>query len=127
MLVGATIDTEADMEAAARVIGERFGCSVLVKGGHGLADASDVLFRHGGFRWYRGRRISNPNTHGTGCTLSSAIAANLAKGFGQTSPCCAPRATSVARWPPCWTWARAPAMNHAFDISSKYMLEAPQA
>jgi len=74
------IRSEADMEAAARAISERYGCAVLCKGGHSLSDANDVLFADGALRWFRGRRIDNPNTHGTGCTLSSAIAANLAKG-----------------------------------------------
>ena len=46
-----------------------------------MNDANDLLYRDGGYRWFNGRRIDNPNTHGTGCTLSSAIASNLAKGF----------------------------------------------
>lgn len=75
-----SIRSEEDMETAARAIGEHFGCAVLCKGGHSLSDANDVLFANGALRWFRGRRIDNPNTHGTGCTLSSAIAANLAKG-----------------------------------------------
>ena len=57
VLADMSIDTEQDMEAAARAIGDRLGCAVLVKGGHSLADASDVLYRDGGFRWYRGARI----------------------------------------------------------------------
>ena len=80
VLSGLSIRSEEDMESAARAIGERFGCAVLCKGGHSLSDANDVLFANGALRWFRGRRIDNPNTHGTGCTLSSAIAANLAKG-----------------------------------------------
>ncbi len=71
----------ADMERAAREIGERFGCAVLLKGGHAVNDANDLLYAGGALRWFYGKRIDNPNTHGTGCTLSSAIAANLAKGF----------------------------------------------
>ncbi len=79
------ITSEAEMEEAARKIHEEFGCSVLVKGGHNVNDASDFLYGKNEkgeviAKWFRGRRISNPNTHGTGCTLSSAIAANLAKG-----------------------------------------------
>ena len=80
VLAGMPVKSEADMEKAARVIGERYGCAVLCKGGHNLSDANDLLFDDGEARWSRGRRIDNPNTHGTGCTLSSAIAANLAKG-----------------------------------------------
>ena len=58
-----------------------YGCAVLLKGGHNVLDANDLLYASGTIRWFKGKRIQNPNTHGTGCTLSSAIAANLAKGF----------------------------------------------
>lgn len=74
---------EADMRAAAKRIGDECRCAVLCKGGHGGSDsAADVLYRNGEFTRFYGKRIANPNTHGTGCTLSSAIASNLAKGFG---------------------------------------------
>ncbi len=81
VLFGETIASVEDMERAAKAIGERFSCAVLLKGGHKVNDANDLLYEAGGFRWFYGKRIDNPNTHGTGCTLSSAIAANLAKGF----------------------------------------------
>ena len=81
ILSGMTIRNAADMEQAARTISERYGCSVLCKGGHQINDADDLLWRDGAGKWFRGRRINNPNTHGTGCTLSSAIASNLAKGY----------------------------------------------
>ena len=81
LLSGMTISGPADMEAAARSISERYGCAVLCKGGHQINDADDLLWRNGTGKWFRGRRIDNPNTHGTGCTLSSAIASNLAKGY----------------------------------------------
>lgn len=81
ILSGIEIDTPKDMERAARIIGESCGCAVLCKGGHQHSDANDLLYRNGTFRWFYGKRIDNPNTHGTGCTLSSAIAANLAKGM----------------------------------------------
>lgn len=79
------IISEAQMEEAARKIHEEFGCAVLVKGGHNVNDANDFLYGKNPDgtivkKWFRGKRINNPNTHGTGCTLSSAIAANLAKG-----------------------------------------------
>ena len=80
ILSGMTITDAAGMETAARIIHDRYGCAVLCKGGHQINDADDLLWRSGGGKWFRGRRIDNPNTHGTGCTLSSAIAANLAKG-----------------------------------------------
>ena len=81
VLSGLTIHTEQDMETAAKAIGDAHGCAVLLKGGHSVSDANDLLYAQGQMHWFRGRRIDNPNTHGTGCTLSSAIAANLAKGF----------------------------------------------
>lgn len=81
VLSGLTISGPADMEKAAQAIGETYGCAVLCKGGHDLNDANDLLWRNGTCKWFHGRRIDNPNTHGTGCTLSSAIASNLAKGY----------------------------------------------
>ena len=81
LLSGMEIRDEESMEAAAKALADRFGCAVLVKGGHRVNDANDVLCRAGESPvWFRGQRIDNPNTHGTGCTLSSAIASNLAKG-----------------------------------------------
>ena len=81
VLSGMTIPDPAGMERAARAISEQYGCAVLCKGGHQISDADDLLWRNGAGVWFRGRRIQNSNTHGTGCTLSSAIAANLAKGY----------------------------------------------
>jgi hydroxymethylpyrimidine/phosphomethylpyrimidine kinase len=81
VLSGLPIETGADMIAAAKHIGDSFQCAVLLKGGHSLNDANDLLYLDGKLCWFEGKRIDNPNTHGTGCTLSSAIAANLAKGF----------------------------------------------
>ena len=81
ILSGMTISDAAGMEAAAKAISEKYGCAVLCKGGHQINDADDLLWRSGSGKWFRGKRIPNPNTHGTGCTLSSAIAANLAKGY----------------------------------------------
>ena len=71
------------MQEAAELIGTKFNCAVLLKGGHTVNDANDLLYRDSDkkFIWFEGKRINNPNTHGTGCTLSSAIASNLAKGL----------------------------------------------
>lgn len=74
------IEGKEDMVKAAKYIGENNGCSVLLKGGHNINDANDLLYENGRYTWFAGKRIDNPNTHGTGCTLSSAIASNLAKG-----------------------------------------------
>ena len=81
VLSGIKILTSDDMIKAAEIISDEFGCAVLCKGGHSLNDANDLLFENGDYKWFNGRRIDNPNTHGTGCTLSSAIASYLAKGF----------------------------------------------
>ena len=81
ILSGMTIHNKEDIETASRHIGDTYGCSVLLKGGHNINDANDFLYADGIGTWFYGTHIDNPNTHGTGCTLSSAIAANLAKGF----------------------------------------------
>ena len=81
ILSGMTITDATGMEAAAKYISEKYGCAVLCKGGHKVNDADDLLWRDGSGKWFHGKRINNPNTHGTGCTLSSAIASNLAKGY----------------------------------------------
>ena len=75
-------DADAMVQAACS-LSEKYGCSALIKGGHSINDANDVLFKAGAKKeiWFQGERIQNPNTHGTGCTLSSAIASNLAKGM----------------------------------------------
>ena len=80
VITGMQVKTEEDMILAAKRISEQYGCAVLCKGGHQINDANDILYRQGDYKWFRGKRIHNPNTHGTGCTLSSAIASNLAKG-----------------------------------------------
>ena len=126
-LFGARIESEADMEAAARSISGNLGCAVLVKGGHSLNDASDFLFdaATGTGTWFAGKRIANPNTHGTGCTLSSAITSNLAKGF--------PLDQAVSRAKDYISGALAAMldlgagsgpMNHAFNLSGEFAKEA---
>ena len=79
-LCGFSVRSEADMLKAAQAICGGFDCAVLVKGGHSLQGATDLLYNDGSAHWLRGERIENPNTHGTGCTLSSAIACRLAEG-----------------------------------------------
>ncbi len=81
VLTGMSIRTPEEMEQAARQIGEQFDCAVLCKGGHQVNSANDFLWQKSDGCWFYGERIQNPNTHGTGCTLSSAIASNLAKGL----------------------------------------------
>ena len=81
VLTGMKIKSAEDMIKAAEQISKEYDCAVLCKGGHQLNDANDLLFANGSYHWFKGKRIDNPNTHGTGCTLSSAIASNLAKGY----------------------------------------------
>lgn len=81
VLSGRKILSTEDMEWAAAEISRQYDCAVLLKGGHHLNDANDFLYYSGAGKWFMGERIPNPNTHGTGCTLSSAIASNLAKGY----------------------------------------------
>ena len=81
VLADMKITSPADMVTAAEIISKAYHCAVLCKGGHSMNDANDLLYDEKGAHWFRGKRIDNPNTHGTGCTLSSAIACNLAKGL----------------------------------------------
>lgn len=82
ILSGMSISNRSEMERAGIVISKKFGCSVLVKGGHLSDTADDILFENGeASEVFGGVHIDNPNTHGTGCTLSSAIACNLALGY----------------------------------------------
>lgn len=81
VLSGMKIENTDDMLKASRIISENYDCAVLCKGGHSVNDANDLLYSDGSFEWFNGKKIDNPNTHGTGCTLSSAIASNLAKGY----------------------------------------------
>lgn len=78
---GLKIKSKEDMLTAAKMLGDKYGCNVLLKGGHSVCDANDLIYSNDAYTWFESKRISNPNTHGTGCTLSSAIASNLAKGF----------------------------------------------
>lgn len=84
VLTGLKITDAGSMELAARAISNEFHVSVLLKGGHRVEDANDLLYTDGRAQWLKGERIDNSNTHGTGCTLSSAIASNLAKGYDLT-------------------------------------------
>ena len=81
ILAQVSIEKEADMIKAAEIISNQYGCAVLCKGGHSINDANDLLYWNHKYRWLIGERINNPNTHGTGCTLSSAITSGLAKGM----------------------------------------------
>ena len=121
VLSGLSIETKEDMIIAAKHIGDNYHCAVLLKGGHSINDANDLLYANGELHWFEGKRIDNPNTHGTGCTLSSAIASNLAKGYTL--------AESVHKAKDYVSGALAAMldlgegsgpMNHAFDLQGEY-------
>jgi len=118
------IKDKDDMHKAAKAMGEFYGCNVLLKGGHSMSGADDILYENGAFYQFCGERIDNPNTHGTGCTLSSAIAANLAKNFSLEE--------SVKRAKEYISGALSAQLNlgkgsgplmHSFDIKSRFIEE----
>lgn len=116
------IESKEDMERAAKIIFEKYGCNVLLKGGHDLNDANDLLYSKDEIRWFKGKRIDNPNTHGTGCTLSSAIAANLAKGYSLDDAVeHAKEYISGALSAMLDLGKGSGPMDHAFDIKSRFM------
>ena len=127
VLSGMNIQNKEDMIAAAKQIGDSYHCAVLLKGGHSINDANDLLYADGELHWFEGKRIDNPNTHGTGCTLSSAIASNLAKGFTLTE--------SIQRAKDYISGALAAMldlgegsgpMNHAFELQGEYAKEVTE-
>ena len=122
VLSGMKIKSADDMIAAAKWISETYHCEVLCKGGHQLNDANDLLFQKGKEPvWFHGKRIDNPNTHGTGCTLSSAIASNLAKGRDlETSVKYAKNYISGALADMLDLGKGSGPMNHAFAIEGEY-------
>ena len=125
VLSGLTIETKEDMVTAAKKIGDIYHCAVLLKGGHSINDANDLLYANGELVWFEGKRIDNPNTHGTGCTLSSAIESNLAKGFTLAeSVQSAKDYISGALAAMLDLGEGSGPMNHAFDLQGEYAKEA---
>lgn len=121
VLSGMKIGNESQMCQAAKVLCEAYGCAVLLKGGHSINDANDLLCVNGEIRWFYGKRISNSNTHGTGCTLSSAIAANLAKGYSlEESVGRAKDYISQALGAMLDLGKGSGPMNHAFDLGGEF-------
>lgn len=80
-LSGKSIMDKEDVIKVAKELSKAYDTAVLIKGGHAKSGADDLLFYEDKAYWFNAERIDNPNTHGTGCTLSSAIASNLAKGY----------------------------------------------
>ena len=128
VLSGMDIKTEEDMAEAAEKIGSLYHCAVLLKGGHQLNDANDLLYRDGDCRWFYGKRIDNPNTHGTGCTLSSAIASNLAKGFSMDESVERAKAYISGALSAMLDLGKGSGpMHHGFAITGEYIKEAEAA
>ena len=125
VLSGMPIADNMGMINAARKIYDSYGCAVLLKGGHSVSDANDLLFEDDKITWFEGQRIDNPNTHGTGCTLSSAIASNLAKGFDlDTSVERAKKYISGALAAMLDLGKGSGPMDHGFAIDNEYTREA---
>ncbi|MEG2080258.1 MAG: bifunctional hydroxymethylpyrimidine kinase/phosphomethylpyrimidine kinase [Oscillospiraceae bacterium] len=119
------IETVDDMKNAAKII-YKMGCkNVLVKGGHYMGDAVDVLYDGTDFHCFETVRIDTKNTHGTGCTLSSAIASNLAKGFDlETSVKKAKEYISGALADMLDLGKGIGPMNHAFNLCGDFKAES---
>lgn len=116
------VETEEEMILAAKKISETFHCAVLCKGGHQLNDANDLLYRDGEYKWFHGKRIQNPNTHGTGCTLSSAIASNLAKGYSMNESVKRAKDYISEALEAMLDWGKGSGpMKHCFNITGKYV------
>ena len=125
VLSGIEIKNRDDMLAAAEFISGKYGCAALVKGGHSINDATDLLYADGVAEWFEGKRIDNPNTHGTGCTLSSAIAANLAKGFSLTDSVQRAKNYISSALAAQLDLGKGPGpMMHNFDLQGEYAREA---
>lgn len=121
ILANTKIVDDEDMEMAAKKIYQDFGVNVLLKGGHTINDANDFLLVDGKEIWINGNRIDNDNTHGTGCTLSSAIAANLAKGKSiEEAVRLAKKYLEGALKDGLDLGKGSGPMNHAFDIKDEY-------
>jgi hydroxymethylpyrimidine/phosphomethylpyrimidine kinase len=124
VLSGVSIENETDMINAAEIISNEYGCAVLCKGGHNINDANDLLYRNHKYRWFIGQRINNKNTHGTGCTLSSAIASGLAKGMDlETSIQLAKEYVSGALRAMLDLGKGNGPLNHMWDINKKEKLQ----
>lgn len=118
------MENREDMLEAAKRIGDRYHCAVLLKGGHHQNAADDLLYKNGAVRWFEGKRIENPNMHGTGCTLSSAIASNLAKGFSlEESIQRAKEYISGALEAMLDLGQGSGPINHAFDLQGEFLKE----
>lgn len=124
ILSGISITGSGDMEKAAEIIAEATGAAVVLKGGHLTGSADDLLYDHGLSLWIKGNRIQTKNTHGTGCTLSSAIACNLAGGHSlKQSVILAKEYVSKALESGLQLGSGSGPLNHCYAISSNSPLK----
>ena len=124
VLTGRKIRNREDMEAAALHLGIRGIRAVLLKGGHSVSDADDLLYANGRLTWFPGRRIQNPNTHGTGCTLSSAIASALARGMSMEDAVREAKDYISGALEAMLDLGKGSGpMNHGFDLQGKFVKE----
>ena len=122
VLTGIEITGRGDMQLAAEILQKRYGCAVLCKGGHSVSDADDLLYVEGRACWLPQKRINNPNTHGTGCTLSSAIASNLAKGMDLESAVAEAKSYLTGTLMVMMDIGKGSGpVDHAFDLSSRFI------
>lgn len=122
VLSGMRIHSKQEAELCARILSERCGCSVLIKGGHEVNTADDYLLHQGCGVWFHGQRIDNPNTHGTGCTLSSAIASNLAKGYALEEAVLRAKEYISGSLNAMLNLGKGSGpLNHMFDLTSRYI------
>lgn len=124
VIAGIKIRGPEDVEKAAERIGSEYGCAVLLKGGHGIGTADDFLYegKGTGSRWFRGKRIENPNSHGTGCTLSSALACGLAKGMSLSDAVGTAKEYISGAMSSMMDLGRGKGpLDHGFDINSRFV------
>ncbi len=113
-LLGRPLSKLADLAPAATELHERYGCAVLLKGGHlATAEATDLLLDEGGILTLSSPFIKGVSTHGTGCTYSSAIAANLALGMDLWAACRAAKRYITLAIRDSMTWGRGPSRVQA--------------
>ena len=107
ILAGMTIRSAADMEAAAKIVSERYHCAVLCKGGHDLNDANDLLWRMASAAGSMAAASTTPIPTGPAVPSPAPSPPTWPRGWNWKRPFVRPRSISPALWPPCWTWAKA--------------------
>jgi hydroxymethylpyrimidine/phosphomethylpyrimidine kinase len=119
-LSGLDITGQEDMKEAARVIHSLGGHNVVIKGGHASGAATDILFNGSDYQYFTAERINTKNTHGTGCTYSSAITAGLALGFELTQAVAHAKSyvTNAIKHAPAIGRGHGP-VHHFYDLHSK--------